>query len=126
MIERELLTEEISLGDYISFDDNPVTRSTETMNTVYLSLCDEVSVVSDDDDEKVNNEEDPDDPPNGRECLEMIEKIRYYFQCYKAKSLNRESTVYRDIQRVEEAIYTILTTNLQQKSIEDYFNVADF
>ena len=86
MVERGLLTEEISLGDYMSFDDNLVTRSSETIHTIFFSSCNEVSIVSDDDDdEKVNNEADPKDPPNGRECLEMIEKIVTIFNAIPLK-----------------------------------------
>ena len=94
-----MLTEEISLGDYISIEGNLVTKSIEAMNTVYISFCDESSVVRDHD-EKVNNKEDPEDLPNGRKCLEMIVKIHYYFQFYKAECLLRESMVNRDIQRL--------------------------
>ena len=119
MVESGLLSNDVSLNDYISFDDQLVTRSSDISSTPTLQFDDVFLVNSEDEDE--NNDSEAEEPPTSTECLSCIEKIRYFFQCSKKEGLDCSNILFQEIQSIEDAIHIVKSNNIHQTYLETYF-----
>ena len=120
---------DISLQDYISFDDELVTRSSDIYPTTSRPTIQLDDTINSDDEnigENIdeNNDSEPEEPQTSNECLLMIEKIRYFFLCSKHEGLHcPNTTLFRDIQNIEDSIHIVKSNNIHQSNLEDYFEV---
>ena len=125
MIKTGLLSNGLSLIDYISFDDELVTRTSDIPTTTTTVQLDEALNSEDEDTvENENNDSEQEEPPTSNECLIMIEKIRYFFLCSDDNGLNcPNTTLFREIQTIEDSIHIIKVNNMHQICLEHYFKV---
>ena len=74
--------------------------------------------------ENENNNSEPGEHRTSNECLIMIEKIRYLFLCSDDNGLNcPNTTLFREIQTIEDSIHIIKANNMHQICLEHYFNM---